>query len=104
MKPPLPAECDIHLAPLTAGEACSYCVRFLESAPAVESLPAPARMDELERWLMATPVVPLELLYRRIKQLVGRPIGVHELDDSDQLMRAAQRPRRGRGLYDDFWQ
>ena len=104
MKPRVALECDVHLVPLRSGGPCPYCLRFLESAPAVEGLTAPVRMDELERWLMATPVVPLELLYRRIEQLVGRPISVHELDDPDLLMRSVMRPRRGRSHFDEFWQ
>ncbi|MBA4180911.1 MAG: hypothetical protein C0506_10020 [Anaerolinea sp.] len=104
MKPRSALECDVHLVPLSPGEPCAYCLRFLESAPDPDQIPPAVRLDELERWLTATPAVPLELLYRRIEQLVGRPISLHELEDPDLLMRRAQRPRRLGGLYDDFWQ
>lgn len=103
MNPRPASECDVHKVPLAAGESCSYCLRFLESAPDPSELPAAIRLDELERWLTATPCVPLELRYRRIEQLVGRQISLHELEDPDTLMRHAQRPRRSSSYYDDFW-
>lgn len=98
-------ECDVHLVPLPQGMACPYCVRFLEAAPDPEGLDSGARLEELERWLTASPSVPLDLLYGRIEALVGRRISVHELEDPDELLRFAQRPRRQRQWdYWDGWQ
>lgn len=104
MTPPSAPECDIHLVPLAVGASCSYCLRFLECAPDAAELPVAVRVEELERWLTAAASVPMELLYRRIEQLVGRQISLHELDDPDLLIRRAQHPRRSAFHYDDFWQ
>lgn len=95
-------ECDIHLVPLERGQGCAYCLRFLADAPDADELPPAVRMDELERWLTAGHSVPDELIYRRIEQLVGRRISIDELDDPDELIRRAQRPRRRGDFWDDW--
>jgi hypothetical protein len=95
-------ECDVHLVPIDPVEGCSYCLRFLEDYPDVEQFTQAQRLEELERWLMAEPSVPIDMLYRRIEALVGRRISMHELDDPDLLLRRAQRPRRDPD-WDDWW-
>ncbi len=87
-------ECDIHLVPFERHRGCVYCLRFLEDAPDPATLSQPAKLEELERWLLAERSVPEDLLYRRIEALVGRRISLHELDDPDLLLRRAQRPAR----------
>ena len=87
-------ECDIHLFPLTLERWCPYCVRFLETAPDASELSKEARLEELERWLLAERSVPEHMLYERVEALVGRRISMHELDNPDVLMRRAQRPNR----------
>ncbi len=94
-------ECDIHLVPILNREGCHYCLRFLAEAPDPEQISTAARLDELERWLLAEPSVPAALLRQRIEQLVGRPVASYELDDPDTLMRRAQRPRRRFDYWDD---
>ena len=71
-----------------------YCIRFLEDAPDPSQLSTDARLEELERWLMADRSVPDDMLFNRIEALVGRRISMHELDNPDVLMRRAQRPSR----------
>jgi hypothetical protein len=96
------AECDVHLTPMDPAEGCHYCLRFLADPPDVDDLPAGVRMDELEQWLMATRSVPADMLYRRIEQLVGRSISMHELEDPDRLMERARRPKRQWDWWDDW--
>ena len=86
-------ECETHLVPVD-DDGCQYCVRFVETAPDVAKMSRAERLDELERWLLSTNSLPAGLLYQRIEQLVGRPVGAYELDDPDMLMRRAMRPRR----------
>ncbi|MBK9613572.1 hypothetical protein [Candidatus Amarobacter glycogenicus] len=94
-------ECDIHLVPFHDERGCGYCLRFLREAPDARDLSTSARMEELERWLLANRSVPEELFYSRIEALVGRRISPHELDDPDLLIQRAQRPGR---TYDwDDW-
>jgi hypothetical protein len=94
-------ECDIHLVPILDEKGCRYCVRFLEDAPDASQLSTTTRVEELERWLLASRSVPEDLYYARIEALVGRRISPHELDDPDTLIRRAQRPGR---TYDwDDW-
>jgi hypothetical protein len=94
-------ECDIHLVPILDETGCLYCVRFLEDAPDASQLSTTTRIEELERWLLASRSVPEHLYYARIEALVGRRISPHELDDPDTLIRRAQRPGRN---YDwDDW-
>ena len=94
-------ECDIHLVPILDEDGCTYCVRFLEHAPDASQLSATTRIEELERWLLASRSVPEDMYYARIEALVGRRISPHELDDPDTLIRRAQRPGRS---YDwDDW-
>lgn len=97
---PVP-ECDIHLVPFDRERGCTYCVRFLGEAPNPANLSMQTRVDELERWLLATRSVPEEMYYERIEALVGRRISPHELDDPDTLIRRAQRP--GRNHQWDDW-
>lgn len=87
-------ECDIHLVPFERERGCVYCIRFLEQAPSTANLSMQTKIDELERWLLATRSVPEEMFYERIEALVGRRISPHELDDPDTLIRRAQRPGR----------
>ncbi len=87
-------ECDIHLVPFERDEGCSYCVRFLQDPPNPADLSLEIKIEELERWLLATHSVPEDMLFARIEALVGRRISPHELDDPDTLIRRAQRPGR----------
>ncbi|MEO8539141.1 MAG: hypothetical protein ABI577_05325 [bacterium] len=94
-------ECDIHLVPFAREQGCTYCIRFLEAAPSPSLLSVEVKVEELERWLLATRSVPEDMFYARIEALVGRRISPHELDDPDTLIRRAQRPGR---TYDwDDW-
>ena len=87
-------ECDIHLVPFERGEGCPYCVRFLQDPPNPADLSMETKIEELERWLLATRSVPEDMLYERIEALVGRRISPHELEDHDTLIRRARRPSR----------
>lgn len=87
-------ECDVHLVPYPSERGCTYCLRFLEEAPDPSQLSSFARLEELERWLMAERSVPEHLYHQRIEALVGRRISLYELDNPDLLMRRAQRPSR----------
>lgn len=91
----LAEECDVHLVPIVVAEGCGYCRRFLASAPLGREMSEGARLEELEQWLTARPSVPAELLYARIEELLGRRIGLAELEDPDSLLRRARGPRRG---------
>jgi hypothetical protein len=96
-------ECDVHLVPID-GAGCPYCLRFLQNAPAAESLSTAQRLDELERWLTAEPSVDAELIYRRIEQLAGRQVSLQELANPDMFLRRLRRPRRtGFGDDDPAW-
>jgi hypothetical protein len=92
-------DCDIHLVPLDETRGCTYCLRFLANAPDAKELTLLQRLDELEQWLTARHSVPEEVLYRRIEELAGRGISIHELDDPDLFLRRAQRPQRQM----DYW-
>ncbi len=92
-------ECDTHLVPIDLRDGCPYCVRFVEMAPDPEKMSRDERLEELERWLLSERSLPPDLFYRRVEQLVGRPVGAYELEDPDTLMRRAMRPRRR----DDWW-
>jgi alkylhydroperoxidase family enzyme len=87
-------ECDVHLVPFVRELGCTYCRRFLETAPDPKDMAMSVRLDELERWLTARRSVPEQMYYRRIEQLVGRQISLTELNDPDLLMKRAQRPSR----------
>ena len=92
-------DCDIHLVPLDEARGCTYCLRFLANAPDAKELTLLQRLDELEQWLSARRSVPEDALYRRIEELAGRGISIHELDDPDLFLRRAQRPQRQM----DYW-
>lgn len=101
--PLMPAErdCEIHLVPITA-ESCVYCLRFLGDPPDATEMPPSMRIAELEQWLLSTRSVPEELLYRRIEQLLGRMLGLHELDEPERLLQEVLNPRLAR-MWDDDW-
>ena len=95
----LTSECDIHLVPIDEARGCTYCLRFLASAPKAGELTLLQRLDELEQWLTARRSVPAEAFYERIEELAGRGISLHELDDPDLFLRRAKRPSRQA----DYW-
>lgn len=97
-------ECDVHLVPIDgAGAGCPYCLRFLANAPDPDALSMAQRLDELERWLTATPSVDAELIYQRIEQLAGRKVSLQELSDPDLFLRRLRRPRRSFSDDDSAW-
>lgn len=96
MEYPFPAYCEIHLVPIVNGAGCRYCLRFLRNAPDPFEMPPGARSDELEQWLVMAHAVDSELIYRRIEDLLGRPVGLEELEYPDELLQEVQRPLRPR--------
>lgn len=96
MSYPFPPSCEIHLVPIVSEEGCAYCLRFLRDAPDPYDMPPGARADELEQWLLMAYAVDSELIYRRIEDLLGRPVGLEELEEPGDLLEEAQRPLRPR--------
>lgn len=93
---PFPPACEIHLVPIVQPTGCSYCLRFLSDAPNPFEMPPGARADELEQWLLMAHAVDSELIYRRVEDLLGRAVGLEELDEPDDLLQEAQQPLRPR--------
>ena len=93
---PFPAYCEIHLVPIVNESGCAYCLRFLRDAPDPYDMPAGARFDEMEQWLLMAHGVDSELIYRRIEDLLGRAVGLEELEEPDMLLEEVQKPLRQR--------
>ncbi len=99
---PRPFDCEIHLAP-TSGEGCVYCRRFLTNPPDTAMMTPSMRAEELEQWLLSAYAVPADLIYRRVEQLLGRMVSVHELDDPARLIQEVHSGRRQSAWWDDDW-
>jgi hypothetical protein len=99
---PRSTDCEIHLAPLGDG-GCVYCRRFLTNPPDATMMTPSMRAQELEQWLLSAFAVPEDLIYRRVEQLLGRMVSIHELDYPDRLIQEIHSGRRQTSWWDDDW-
>ncbi len=97
-----PFDCEIHLAPY-GDDGCVYCLRFLASPPDAAAMTTSMRAQELEQWLLSAYAVPPDRIYRRVEELLGRMVSLHELDDPDRLIAEVHQPSGGRAPWDDDW-